>query len=127
MKSIALIIILSMLSLPAHAEVWFCVAEYIAFVTDKDGKVTDAGSGLNNSKFLVDERGVHEFGVDAAILDKCIWHEGRPTSCEWSGQNYGGYFSMNKENVFTLAYIKGDTDDTISDIIVKGKCSRISD
>jgi len=126
MKPTALVAILSMLSLQAHANTWLWIGEHGAQVSHKDGEVTGSESFTNQQRWLVDEIGVRPFGEDRTIIDHCMLFEGRPARCSSSDASIND-FTMDPQYVFTLTGFTIDDDMVIIHYIVKGKCSKISD
>ena len=126
MKPTALVAILSMVSLQAHANTWLCIGEHAAQVSHKDGEVIGSESFTNQQTWLVDENGIRPFGEDWTIIDKCRLFEGRPARCSSSDTSVND-FTMNPKYVFTLTGFTIDDDMAIIHYIVKGKCSKISD
>ena len=104
-----------------------CTVEYGAFVADKDGSVTGAERFRSTQRWLVDERGLRQFGSEAIRLDECSINNGRPTRCEQSGGLWGGRFSLDRDDVFTLILMYSTDDFTTQDHILKGKCRVIGE
>lgn len=119
-----LVLLLSMLCLPAHADTWICTAEQAAFVVDQAGEIVGATAIESAQVFEVSENGVKNFGSDSVTLDVCQFKDGRPLFCGGSVTRQWGWFRMNIENVFTIIGTTQD-DDVTSDIVIKGKCSKI--
>lgn len=108
---------------------WLCIAERIAMVTDDETDVLSAESGEFERKYLVTEEGLKIFGNQTFLLDDCTWTDGIPFSCASSVSGVADYFRLNVNYVFMLRRIYvNQTDDgkvTISDAIIKGKCSKL--
>ena len=119
-----LVLLLSMLCLPAHADTWICTAEQAAFVVDQAGEIVGATAIESAQVFEVSENGVKNFGSDSVTLDVCQFKGGRPLFCSGSVTRQWGWFRMSIDNVFTIIGTMQD-DDVTSDIVIKGKCSKI--
>jgi len=125
MKPAALIAILSILSLPALADTWLCIAEKAADVTSKEGIVLDSNGYTSEQKLLVSEKGLKNFGSELYRLNSCHLVDGRPTMCKNSGGGWAGTFIMDRYNLFLLTGISMSTDEVDSLFVMKGKCSKI--
>ena len=125
MKYFSLMLLL--FALPAFADdSWLCIGDYVAFVGNKDGRVTGSEAGRADWKYLVDENGVKEFGSETYFLDHCLWFEGRPGSCEYSERRYWrGRFSMSPDHVFELIFIKVKDSGEVTTYLLQGKCSQL--
>ncbi len=121
MKGIALIAILSMPSLPAHADTWLCIAEKVAFLRSKDGQIVGGGYEPYDQKYLVSEAGFRYFDIDDYRLDECTFYDGKPTWCESSTDLWSGEFMMDSHNLFTLIGLNLVDRERVQHFIAKGK------
>lgn len=128
MTHIVLVAILSLISLPALADTWLCIAEKAADVKSKEGVVLASNGYTSEQKFLVSEKGLKNFASEHYRLNSCHLVEGRPTMCTDSDGRWAGTFIMDRYNLFLLTGINMSmgTDEVDSLFVMKGKCSKIS-
>ncbi len=62
MKPIALITILSMLSLSALADTYLCIGERATTISTIESEIVDAEANTTEAKWIVDENGLRNFG-----------------------------------------------------------------
>ncbi len=120
------LVVLLMISLPAHADTWLCLGEEMASIGHQDGEIHDAKAHPTDEKYLLNEEGLKSFGSDLVKLDRCVFDGDRPSSCDMSSLGAGGpLFWMDKYNVFTLTLVMREDDGTMRNFIIKGKCDTV--
>ena len=129
MKRIALLTILSMLSLPTYADTWLCIGERAAIISTIDSEVVDAEAHITEAKWIVDVNGLRNFGEDNPLIEKCMFSDVGVIYCD--DMEFHLYqFYMTSGNLFRLvgvAYDEEKDDGTYYTYLVMGKCSEISD
>jgi len=127
MKTIALITILSMLSLSALADTYLCIGERATTISTIESEVVDAEANTTEAKWIVDENGLRNFGEDDPLIEKCMFSDVGVIYCD--DMEFHLYqFYMTVGNLFRLvgvAYDEKKDDGTYYTYLVMGKCSAL--
>lgn len=130
MKAIVAAVTLSLISIPALADLWLCITDKAIIVQGTENETADAVIGYAGQKYLVDARGVKPFASDNPLINKCTITDNLITKIECVFKaNVGKFtFRMNGSNIFSL--ISEDWTHQMYGMSVQvevGKCSKIDD
>lgn len=133
MRRIALLTILSMISLSAHANAWFCVGEKFTYVLQTiEGEITESGARdpWDEHKWIVDEKGVRRFDDDLVVMDQCSTSEGGSVHCTSASVKgfHADQFMIMRKGVFRFStMLINEDEESYMHVMVVGKCREIRD
>lgn len=131
MRIIAFTLAVTMAIIPiASADSYLCIAENAARVQHTIDTVLPPSSGTTDFRIVVRNEGLFQFGEDLVWLPVCTFRDdGSPISCKAESPYWGGYFSMNENNVFTLVRLTAGANESGEQTMMltnyAGSCSRI--